>query len=314
MGYRGYIGKFLLALGAVGLSLGAACSALGASKSLANPGDSSNPTLNLSSGATWSPNTVPTNGDNVYIVFTSNGNKATMTLTNAPSNVFVADSLTLTNMQGKGGGTLTVAFSGAAYFTSGVAQVNFNGAGTTTAGDTTLTFSSNVTFGAMNFIGNPNGSANNATLTLAGTSQGNSLLFNGGGSQNNFLVISGPLGLTGTLTATNINANSAGTISGNSTVSSVVINNTANNRFTVTGSTMNITGAVASVAGGFTLANNATIALSGSGGLIFSNVAPVLNGTLNIGNQTVNGKTNWANDGTVALAGGYIVGNNLTNN
>jgi hypothetical protein len=174
-----------------------------------------------------------------------------------------------------------------------------------------------VTFGAMNFIGNPNGnSSDNATLTLAGNSQGGSLTFNGGGPENNYLIISGTLGLTGTLAITNINnsTSSTATISGNSTVGNVIFNNNGTfNNFTITNSTMSITGAVASVAGGFTLANNATIALSGGGGLVISNVAPLLNGTLNIGNQTVTAKTNWFNNGTVALAGGYIVGNNLTN-
>src|SRR5580698_5381345 len=77
---------------------------------------------------------------------------------------------------------------------------------------------------------------------------------------------------------------------------------------------MVITGATASVGGGFTIASGGTLSLTGSGGLIISNVAPLINGTLDIGSQTVNGKTNWVNSGTVALEGGYIVGNNLTNN
>ncbi|MGA2605518.1 MAG: hypothetical protein ABSG14_14970, partial [Verrucomicrobiia bacterium] len=272
----------------------------------------SNMTTNMALGATWSGGQTPTNQNNVFIVFTNTTSNVSLTLTNAASNVFVADSLWVTNMSR---GNLAVTFSGAAFFTSGVEQVNFDGAGNTTAGSTALTFSNSVTFGAMNFIGNPNGgSSQSATLTLAGTSQGNSLTFNGGGSEKNFLIISGTLGLTGTLTATNINSTSFGTISGNSTVGNVIINNATDNSFTITNSTMSITGAVASVAGGFTLASNATVALSGGGGLIISNVAPVLNGTLNIGNQTVTGKTNWSNNGAVALAGGYIVGNNLTNN
>lgn len=74
---------------------------------------------------------MPTNGNNVFIVFTGNNSSGnTATFTNAPSNVFVADSLSITNMStGLSGGTLSVTFSGMAYFTSGVAQVNFAGGG-----------------------------------------------------------------------------------------------------------------------------------------------------------------------------------------
>ncbi len=70
------------------------------------------------------------------------------------------------------------------------------------------------------------------------------------------------------------------------------------------------------MAGGFTVASDGTIALSGGGGLIISNIAPLINGTLQIGNQTVNAKTNWTNDGTVSLGqhGFIVVRNNLTNN
>jgi fibronectin-binding autotransporter adhesin len=281
---------------------------------------------------------VPTNGDNAFIVFTGSvpipqgGSQAVFT--NAPSNVFVADSLTVSNMAGSdSGGTLTITFSGPVYFTSGVAQVNFDPGGGPDPSRTSLTFSNNVTFGAMKFIAtnSPSGGLSAGqwinTFTLAGTSQGNSFLFNGSGNlsdgEQNYLIISGALGLTGTLTITNLgliyDADLGGgyaTISGNSTVGNVIFNNPADTgagSVAITSSTMLITGAVASVAGGFNLANNATITLSGGGGLIISNVAPLLNGTLNIGNQTVTGKTNWSNNGTVTLAGGYIVGNNLTN-
>ncbi|MGD1017975.1 MAG: autotransporter-associated beta strand repeat-containing protein [Verrucomicrobiia bacterium] len=315
MSHRGHIGKVVLRTGIalLGLLLPVWLQAQ-TSVHLSNTAGTG--TFNLSSISTWNPAGVPTNGNNVFIVFTGNnfsGNTATFT--NAPSNVFVADSLTITNAStGFNGGTLSVTFSGMAYFTSGVAQVNFAGGGNADATNTKLTFSSNVTFGAMNFIGNTGGnSSDTATLTLAGTSQGNTLLFTAGGTENNLLIVSGALGLTSTLTVSNINSTSAGTISGNSTVGNVFINTAADNRFTITNSTMSITGAVASVAGGFTLANNATITLSGGGGLVISNVAPVINGTLNVVGQTVTGKTNWSNNGTVALAGGYIVGNNLTN-
>ena len=315
MAHRGHIGKTLLLAGVAALCLLLpirlqAQTAVNLSNGFSTA--TSSMTTNMALGATWSGGQTPTNQNNAFIVFTNTHSGVSLTLTNAASNVFVADSLTVTNMSK---GSLSVTFSGAAFFTSGVAQVNFDGGGDGNATSTILTFSSNVTFGAMNFIGNTNGtSSDSATLTLAGASQGNTLLFTAGGTENNFLIISGTLGLTSTLTATNINSTSFGTISGNATVGNVIINNTATNRFTITGSTMSITGNVASVAGGFTLANNATIALSGGGGLIISNVAPLLSGTLNIGNQTVTGDTNWSNSGTVALAGGYIVGNNLTNN
>ena len=315
MGLRGHIGKILQSVAMAALCL-LLTARLQAAISVQLSNSAGTGTFDLSTPSTWTA--TPTNGDNVFLVLTSGGNgsgKNSATYTNAASNVFVADSLSITNMAGgnKNDSLLSVTFSGSAFFTSGVAQVNFAGGATANAQFTALTFSSNVTFGAMNFNGSSATAGNDATLTLAGASQGNSLLFNSGG-ENNFLVISGTLGLTGTLTATNVNANSAGTISGNATVSQALINNATDDSFTIGGS-MAITGATASVAGrlyhrrrGHSFPNR------GTGGLIISNVAPLINGTLSIGNQTVTGKTNWTNDGTVSLAGGFIVGNNLTNN
>ncbi len=130
MSHRGHIGKLVLRTGIalLGLLLPIWLQAQTAVH-LSNTAGTG--TFNLSSNSTWSPTGVPTNGNNVFIVFTGNNSSGnTATFTNAPSNVFVADSLSITNMStGLSGGTLSVTFSGMAYFTSGVAQVNFAGGG-----------------------------------------------------------------------------------------------------------------------------------------------------------------------------------------
>src|SRR5437773_811161 len=92
----------------------------------------------------------------------------------------------------------------------------------------------------------------------------------------------------------------------------MLINNSSNARFTNSGS-MTITGSVASVAGGFTLANTGIINLNGTGGLIFSNVAPNLLGTINVNSSQLIGSNTWANNGNVNIAGGMIGGLAFTN-
>ncbi|HXI84385.1 MAG TPA: autotransporter-associated beta strand repeat-containing protein [Verrucomicrobiae bacterium] len=268
---------------------------------------SSNGTFDLNDSANWTGG-APANGNSVFMVWTSNQNGKTQTITNAPSSTFFADSLSLTNASTANNDNVSVIVSGMAFFTNGVGQINFGG--TAGSGALSLQFSSNVTFKTLTMGGS--GGSGVGTLTLAGTASGNTIVFTNGVG-NSFLNINGPLGLTGALIATNINATSAGTLAGNATVAQLILNNTTTNRFTISGSTT-VTGAVASVVGGFTLASSGTLSLGGSGGLIISNVAPLINGTLNVSNQTLNAKTNWANSGTVLIAGGFVVGNNLTNN
>jgi autotransporter-associated beta strand protein len=270
-----------------------------------------NITTNLSLAGSWSGSAVPSNGDDAYLVWTAGSNNRTQTLTNGPANTFIADSLSITNSGGSGGlgSDAMVTFSSRAFFTNGVGRLTFAGLSGGN-GDLSVQFSSNLTFKVLNMTGGAG--AGVGTLTLSGTTQGGDLNFQGGTGKSH-LKIAGPLGLTGTLTVTNLNATSFGTLTGNGLVARVFINNTANNRFTIAGTTLHITGAVASVAGGFTLANTATLNVSGAGGLILSNVAPSLAGTLIVSNSTLTGKVAWTNPGTVTLADGTLSGTSFTN-
>ena len=129
MAHRGHTGKTLLLAGVAAL-----CLLLPARMEAQTPVSlsngfstaTSNTNANMAVGATWGGGQTPTNGNNAFIVFTNTHSGVSLTLTDAASNVFVADSLTVTNMSQ---GSLSVTFSGAAYFTSGVAQVNFDGGG-----------------------------------------------------------------------------------------------------------------------------------------------------------------------------------------
>jgi len=265
-------------------------------------------TTNWMSPANWNGG-VPANGSNVFMIFTPGGTSDNQVITNAASDNFIADSLTLTNNGTGLGNSITLRVSGRTFLTNGIGQLNIVGGNDV---DTTLAvfFNSNVTFKTGAFIGR----TGHSTLSFAGGAvQGENFVFTTTGAGNNRLFITNSIfGLTDTLTVTNLSSTAAGTLSANASVARLFINNAANNRFFIAGNTA-VTGAVASVVGGFTLNNNGTITLSGGGGLIISNIAPTLNGTLNISDQTLNGNINWQNDGTVTLAGGFIIGNNLTN-
>src|ERR1051326_4191102 len=271
-------------------------------------------TFNLNDTNFWSSSTLPTNGDNVVMVWTTaaSGNK-TQTVTNAPSATFFADSPSLTNADGSSGGDVIVTFSSQVFLTNGVGQLNFGGV-SGNSGNITLTFNSNLTFNTATFIGNGGSSAGTAKLNLKNVTRGSTLVFAGNGTAGaNRLSVSGPLNLSGTLIVTNLNAISSGILSSNSTLNAILINNAGNNNFTNSGA-MTITGSVASVAGGFTLANTGIINLNGAGGLIFSNVAPNLLGTINVNSSQLIGSNTWVNNGNVNIAGGTISGLAFTNN
>jgi hypothetical protein len=267
----------------------------------ANNSASGNATDNLSLAGNWSAG-LPGNGDAAFMVWSrpSAGGPTTKIVTNAASDVFVADSLSLTNT---GKDNVFIYVKGQTFLTNGVARLNFTGP--TGAGDIALSFSNSVALSAVHFTGGSG--AGNATLTFAGALAGQDFTFNGG-IGNNFLRLAGALGLSGTLTVTNLNASSAGTLSADATIGRAFINNADNSRFAITNSTATITGAAASVAGGFTLANDATLTLAGSGGLILSNVAPVLRGTIHVNDKTLAAKVVWTNSGTINLNGGDIAG------
>src|SRR6267154_287131 len=62
-----------------------------------------------------------------------------------------ADSLSLTNASTANNDNVSVIFSGTAFFTNGVGQINFGG--TTGSGSLSLQFSSNVTFKTLTMTG-----------------------------------------------------------------------------------------------------------------------------------------------------------------
>ncbi len=272
----------------------------------ANNTASGNATDNLNLAGNWSAG-LPGNGDAAFMVWSrpSAGGPTIKIVTNAASDVFFADSLSLTNT---GKDNVLVYVKGVTYLTNGVGRLNFTGP--TGAGDIALSFSNSVTFNTVSFTGGSG--SGNATLTFAGALAGQDFTFNGG-TGNNFLRLGGPLGLSGALTVTNLNASSSGTLSTDATIGRAFINNASNSRFVITNSTTTVTGAVASVVGGFTLANDATLTLAGSGGLILSNVAPVLRGTINVNNKTLAAQLVWTNSGTINLSGGNITGLMLHN-
>ncbi len=301
--FAGDFSRCWLGLTVCGLVLlGLADKVAAANKSwAANNTASGNATDNLSLAGNWSGG-LPGNGDAAFMVWSrpSAGGPTTKIVTNAASDVFIADSLSLTNT---GKDNVFVYVKGQTFLTNGVGRLNFTGP--TGAGDIALSFSNSVTLNAVSFTGGSG--SGNATLTFAGALAGQDFTFNGG-TGNNFLRLAGPLGLTGTLTITNLNASSAGTLSADATIGRAFINNASISRFVITNSTTTISGSTASVIGGFTLANDATLTLTGNGGLILSNVAPVLRGTINVNDKTLAAKVVWTNTGTINLNGGDITG------
>jgi hypothetical protein len=89
------------------------------------------------------------------------GNNKTQTITNAPSDNFVASSLSLTNTSSKIAVVLTM--SGQAFLTNGTGALNFGGS--TGGENTTVTFLSNVTFNVVNYGG---GRSGGSTRTFEG--------------------------------------------------------------------------------------------------------------------------------------------------
>src|SRR5438105_3081994 len=132
---------------------------------------SSNGTFDLNDSANWTGG-APANGNSLFMVGTSSQNSRTQTITNAPSTTFFADSLSLTNASTANNDNVSVIFSGTAFFTNGVGQINFGG--TTGSGSLSLQFSSNVTFKTLTMGGSSGTGV--GTLTLAGTASGDTIV------------------------------------------------------------------------------------------------------------------------------------------
>ena len=165
----------------------------------------------------------PSNGDNVFIIWTGGSGTKSQTDTNSTTDIFNVNTLTITNNSGdKNAGQrfINLTFNGQTFLTNSAAQVTLLFAGSTAnSGGKNLFFNSNVTFVTGSFIGQ----AGNATMSFAGgTVSGGNFLFTASSGDNN-LYISGnsSFGLTGTMTVTNVNVSngSAGTISANATIS-----------------------------------------------------------------------------------------------
>lgn len=302
--YRHCRGRYQWAMVLTALCLGAATSMATVSNWSTNNTTAGAATNDLNLAAGWSNGFSPAagNGFDVFMVWSrpSGGAATTKILTNATTDIFVADSLTLTNT---GKDNVFVTFNGPTYLTNGTGHLNM--AGSTGTGDITLTFSNIFQFTTVSFRDSNGGGV--ARLNLAGNSTGQDFNFIGGAGKNQ-LVISGPLTLTGTLAVTNLNLNQGGTLSGNAAIHRLLINNLTNERYTFTNSTTTLTGAVESRAGGFTLANNATLALNAAGILTFTNTAPLIRGTIVLNAGTLNSRVAWTNAGTVTLGSGTVAG------
>src|SRR6266850_4175892 len=162
MRVQGYIGKLVICVGAILASVFSAVTVFAGSVTW-NQQSINNGTFNINSAANWTGG-FPANGSNVFIVWTGGGNNNQQTLTNAASDVFIADSLSITNAAGGNNRSATITFSGVAFFTNGVGQLNFGGI-TTGSGDLNVRFSSNITFKTISVTGGAG--TGNGTLTLA---------------------------------------------------------------------------------------------------------------------------------------------------
>jgi hypothetical protein len=269
-----------------------------------------NATNNFSAAASWSGGFNPASGlgYDAFMVWSRPpaGGPTTKIITNASPDVFNANSLSLTNT---GKDHVFLFIKGAVFLTNGTARLGFGGA--TGAGNLSLQFSNSVNVGAVNFTGSAGTGL--ATLTFAGALTGGSLTFHGGTGANH-LRLAGPVDLSGTLSVSNLNATSAGTLSGNATVGRLFLNNSVNNRFVITNSTTTVTGvAGVSVLRGFTLANDATLTIGSGATAVFSNLLPVLNGTVNVNGGTLTSQLAWTNTAALNLASGRLGGQTFVN-
>jgi hypothetical protein len=285
-------------------------SALAANRTWNKNADTGDTTRNLSDAAHWTGG-LPTNGDDAFLIWNRGGagGPGMQLVTNAAANVFIANSLSITNANTSDKGSVTAVISGQTFLTNGVGALNF--AGTTGPSDISFTFNGNVTAKTIRISGG--GGTGRAAFTLAGVTAADSLVFNGGAGSN-IVLLSGALTLTDALVLTNINATSVGTLSGNATVGRLIINNAAVTRWVITNSTTTITGTGgASLLGGFTLANNATLTIGSGATATFSNVFPLLQGTVNINGGTLNSLLTWTNTAALNLANGWLGGAHFFN-
>ena len=243
-------------------------------------------TYNLNDAANWTGG-YPANGSNVFMVWDASYiYPATKIVTNAASNVFTANSLSITNASDNVyGDTVFIYVNGTTFLTNGPGALVF--AGSEWLGNNslpiTLNFSNSVTFNSATFTGQ----AGNATLTFAGagTVNGSNLTFFGG-SGNNQLIVKTPMNLSSNLTVTAGNANNTVQLAGNTTV----------------GGSLSVTGSQTSAY--FTIA---------------SSTLTVSNGVFNVGRidllnlGVLNVVRDWTNNGVIAMAGGTLTGGTLTN-
>jgi hypothetical protein len=260
-----------------------ASSALAATKSWNKNTSNSDSTDNLTTTGNWTPSGVPGSGDDAVMGWTrSTSSPRTKIVTNAATDIFVADSLSISNRSNKD--TVFIYVRGTTYLTNGTGALIFGGADSSPI---TLNFSNSVTFKTASFIG----STANASLNFAGagTIRGSNLTFTGNAAGNNLLTVTaaGGMFLSGDLTMTGGESGNTITLATNTTVAGLlsVAGNLTDTYFAITNGTLAVTNGI-----------------SNTGRI------DVLNhGVLNVVSA-------WTNSGVLVVnAGGLVTGNTLTN-
>jgi fibronectin-binding autotransporter adhesin len=296
MAHRGHIGKAFVATAMAVASLLLSATRTWASAVTWNKGgDNSTYTTNLMSPANWNGG-FPGNGSNVFMVWNRGnaGGANTITVTNAGSDKFFADSLSISNVSVQKS-TVILNLFGQTFLTNNAGSLLFAGAvdaGGGTPNNISLRSFSNVTFNIATFVGQTG--SGNATLNFAGGSVvGSNLTFTGAasGAGINSLIIGTTLNLSSNLVVSGGNANN----------------------------TVLISNSMATVAGRLSVAGNQTdqyfkltnATLTVSNGVLNTGKIDILNlGSLNV-------TRDWINNGVLNIAaGGNVVsttGNTLTN-
>lgn len=274
----GHAGKTWIRVGTLTACLFAANQVRAAVKSWANSGNGSS-TLNFSASANWTGG-LPGNGDDAFMVWNGGSPNHTKIITNAATDVFIANSLSITNVSTRA--TVNILLRGQVFLTNGPGALIFAGS---TGNPITLNFSNSVTFNVATFTGQ----SGDATLTFAaGSVTGSNITFTGGAGVNSFIISAPIVNLSSNLTMTGGNANNTLVIS-NSTMTVAgrlsVAGNTTDQYFSLTNASMAVSNGVFNT-GKIDILNRGTF-----------NVVPV-----------------WTNNGVLNIAaGGLVTGGTITN-
>lgn len=274
-----FVGCILPAFLAVTL---AGPSALAATKSWNKNTGNSDSTDNLNTAGNWTASGVPGNGDTAVMGWTrGTSGPATKTVTNAATDVFIADSLIVSNRSSKD--TVLIYIRGATFLTNGTGALVFGGA---SGNAISMDFSNSITFKTASFLGN----SGNASLNFAGAGAvtGSNLTFAGSTGNNRLSVTAaGGMQLSGDLIVTGGDSGNTVRLATNVTVAGrlSVAGNTADTYFIVTNGTLTV-----------------------SNGVLNTGKIDILN------RGVLNSARAWTNNGVLAIsAGGLVTGSTLTN-